>query len=93
MGGADAHAAGSWPGHVAPTSRREWDAAVKRFRRTFDALERRVANRDLLTKRGGRSRIGLLHTIGSHNSYHAGQAAMVRMMLGAWPPPSGGLTW
>ena len=35
----------------------------------------------------------MLYTIASDNSYHAGQAALVRVMLDAWPPPSGGLTW
>jgi hypothetical protein len=35
----------------------------------------------------------MLQTIGSHNSYHAGQVVIVRQALDAWPPPSGGLTW
>jgi uncharacterized damage-inducible protein DinB len=29
----------------------------------------------------------------AHNSYHVGQIAMLRRMLGAWPPPGGGDTW
>jgi uncharacterized damage-inducible protein DinB len=29
----------------------------------------------------------------AHNSYHTGQIAMLRRMLGAWPPKSGGDTW
>ncbi|MFZ0816870.1 MAG: DinB family protein, partial [Candidatus Sulfotelmatobacter sp.] len=29
----------------------------------------------------------------AHNSYHVGQIAMVRRMLGAWPPRGGGDTW
>jgi uncharacterized damage-inducible protein DinB len=28
-----------------------------------------------------------------HNSYHVGQIAMLRRMLGAWPPPGGGDSW
>jgi uncharacterized damage-inducible protein DinB len=28
-----------------------------------------------------------------HNSYHTGQIAMIRRMLGAWPPRGGGDTW
>ena len=35
----------------------------------------------------------MLHTIASHNSYHLGQIVLVRQLLGAWPPPGGGLTW
>lgn len=29
----------------------------------------------------------------AHNSYHTGQIAMMRRMLGAWPPRGGGDTW
>ena len=29
----------------------------------------------------------------AHNSYHAGQIAMLRRVLNAWPPTSGGDTW
>ncbi len=29
----------------------------------------------------------------AHNSYHAGQIAMLRRVLGAWPPHGGGDTW
>jgi uncharacterized damage-inducible protein DinB len=28
-----------------------------------------------------------------HNSYHVGQIAMIRRMLGVWPPRAGGDTW
>jgi uncharacterized damage-inducible protein DinB len=29
----------------------------------------------------------------AHNSYHTGQIAMIRRVLGAWPPRGGGDTW
>lgn len=29
----------------------------------------------------------------AHNSYHLGQIAMIRRMLGTWPPRGGGDTW
>lgn len=29
----------------------------------------------------------------AHNSYHIGQIAMIRRMLGVWPPRAGGDTW
>jgi len=35
----------------------------------------------------------MLHTIATHNSYHAGQVALLRQLLRKWPPPSGGVTW
>jgi uncharacterized damage-inducible protein DinB len=29
----------------------------------------------------------------AHNSYHVGQIALIRRVLGAWPPRAGGDTW
>ena len=29
----------------------------------------------------------------AHNSYHAGQIALIRRALGVWPPRAGGDTW
>jgi uncharacterized damage-inducible protein DinB len=71
----------------------EWKRAVKDFRKGLDALERGSRSPDLLAKRGKKSQLEMLQTIASHNSYHLGQAALLRQMLGTWPPPSGGLTW
>jgi hypothetical protein len=87
------HASGSWPGGVSPAGRKEWESAVKDFRKGLDALDRASGGADLLTKRGKKSRLEMLLAIASHNSYHLGQAALLRQMLGVWPPPSGGLTW
>ncbi len=35
----------------------------------------------------------VIQAMGSHLSYHAGEIVLLRRMLGAWPPPSGGYTW
>jgi uncharacterized damage-inducible protein DinB len=29
----------------------------------------------------------------AHTSYHVGQIAMIRRVLGAWPPGAGGDSW
>lgn len=87
------HASASWPAKPAPTSVRDWRRAVRAFRRGLDGLARRAGKKDLLATRGKSTGLGMLHAIASHNSYHGGQVALVRQMLGAWPPPSGGLTW
>jgi len=87
------HAAGSWPGDIAPASREEWGRAVKRFGRGVDQLTRRSRQADLFAKGRSKSPLEMLLTIASHNSYHAGQVVFLRQELGAWPPPSGGLTW
>lgn len=91
------HAAGSWPGAVGPATADEWEAAVVRLGDLASALEQHARDDDLqstLTSLGApKSRAAMLHTIASHNSYHLGQVVLVRQLLGAWPPPDGGLTW
>jgi uncharacterized damage-inducible protein DinB len=87
------HASASWPGDAAPGDRHEWDDAVRAFRNGLKVLARRSRDRSLLSKSGTKSTLEMLHTIASHNSYHAGQVVVMRQMLGAWPPASGGLTW
>jgi uncharacterized damage-inducible protein DinB len=86
------HAAGGWPGEVAPASAADWQRAVRRFRTGLKALDR-WSREDPLAKRGAKSRLEMLQAIASHNSYHVGQVVIVRQMAGTWPPPSGGLTW
>jgi uncharacterized damage-inducible protein DinB len=66
---------------------------VKDFRSGLDSLEQRARKEDLVARRGKETRLGMLHTMASHNSYHGGQVVFLRQMLGAWPPPSGGVTW
>jgi len=87
------HASGSWPGGERPAGSEEWEQAVHRLDMALDSLIDRGGKVDLLEKRGGKSRMEMLQTIASHSSYHIGQLVSVRQMLGAWPPPSGGVTW
>jgi uncharacterized damage-inducible protein DinB len=87
------HASGSWPGGVSPANRREWEGAVSRLRKVLGELQLRARQEDLFARRGKTSRVEMLRTIGSHTSYHVGQAAFLRRLLGAWPPPTGGITW
>lgn len=87
------HASGSWPDEAGPSSRRDWDDAVRKFQGGLVKLERACRGADLSSRRGRKSRLEMIHTIAAHNSYHAGQVVFLRQMLGKWPPPSGGLTW
>jgi len=34
-----------------------------------------------------------LISLATHNAYHLGRIVLLRQLLGAWPPPSGGYTW
>lgn len=87
------HAAASWPGRVRPSSQKEWDQAVRRFRRELRGLFRRSREPNLFARHGSKSQLEVLHAIASHNSYHAGQVVLIRRCVDSWPPPSGGLTW
>jgi hypothetical protein len=87
------HASGGWPGKVSPANAKEWQGAVRDFRSGLARLARQSREADALTTRGEHSRLGMVQSIASHNSYHAGQIVVLRQMLGKWPPPSGGVTW
>lgn len=34
-----------------------------------------------------------LESLGAHNAYHLGRVVLLRQLLGAWPPPTGGFSW
>jgi len=34
-----------------------------------------------------------LESLAAHNAYHLGRIVLIRQLLNAWPPPSGGYTW
>jgi len=87
------HASGSWPAEAGPANRRDWEKAVRGFRRGLRKLERGCREADLSPWQNRKSRLAMLHAIAAHNSYHAGEVAFLRQILGTWPPPSGGLTW
>lgn len=87
------HAAGSWPEMAAPATEREWQQVVREFKKGLEDMSRGARNSDLLAKHGTKTRLQMLQSIASHNSYHIGQVVLLRQMLGTWPPPSGGLTW
>jgi uncharacterized damage-inducible protein DinB len=87
------HASGSWPGKAAPADRRDWERTVRRFGKAVGGLQGRAGKVDLLTRRGKWSPLEMLLVIGSHTSYHIGQITTLRQSLGAWPPPSGSVTW
>jgi len=87
------HAADSWPGASGPASEDDWRRAVEAFADGLSRLESCARTVELEADRGEKTVLEILQLIASHNSYHAGQIAMLRRMLGSWPPPGGGATW
>lgn len=78
----------SWPPIAGPESEEEWEAAVVYFRKGLDMAEAEAAKAldEQVVKGSEGTRADSLQPIVLHNSYHAGQVAFARKILGAWPP-------
>src|SRR5688572_157228 len=89
------HAVDGWPGPEAPASAADWDAFVRAYKASLEALAAEIRRVDVgeMMPSGRRSRADVLRAMGNHVSYHGGQIALLRRMMGAWPPPGGGDTW
>ena len=91
-----ARAADGWPGGAEPATEGEWLAAVGRFDAGLATVQSLVSVATLdepLPNWNHRTRGEAIAGTASHNSYHLGQIVLLRRMLGAWPPPTGGDTW
>jgi uncharacterized damage-inducible protein DinB len=82
----------------------EWDRLKKQFAAwiayfaSMAELPRVELDRQIESTQPGHTEIArtleaLLWQLAVHNSYHTGQIAMIRRVLGAWPPRGGGDTW
>jgi len=81
-----------------------WRATTRRFADLLTRLAR-LAESDALELQRRVQNVGspksprestvhaMLWQIAAHNSYHAGQIALLRRQFGAWPPERGGDTW
>jgi uncharacterized damage-inducible protein DinB len=99
----------SWPEHPSPAADtraadRQWQATTRRFTDLLaqlarlaesDAatLERKIQNAGSPQSPHESTVHAMLWQITAHNSYHAGQIALLRRQSGAWPPERGGDTW
>jgi uncharacterized damage-inducible protein DinB len=72
------------------------DGAVERFNQGLTVVQGLI-NPDtldeVLPNWAYRTRSEAIALVAAHNSYHIGQIVLLRRMLGAWPPPTGGDTW
>jgi len=98
------HNSESFPSPPSPADATEWE----RLRRDFAwflneyatlaqvpraELGRLVESLHEADKRVAGTVEAVLCQMAVHNSYHVGQIAMIRRVLGAWPPKAGGDTW
>ncbi len=99
----------SWPVHPSPAADRRaadeaWQATTRRCAVLLARLAR-LAESDAAELARKVQNVGspksprestvhaMLWQIAAHNSYHAGQIALLRRQAGAWPPERGGDTW
>ncbi len=98
------HSAESFPSAASPADAQEWDLLRKRFAgllTDFAALANsspKEMQRQIESARDGDRNVSgtleaVLWQMVAHNSYHVGQIALMRQVLGAWPPRGGGDTW
>jgi uncharacterized damage-inducible protein DinB len=94
----------SWPAEPVPASEERWQETERRFAGTLarlaelaksdaSVLGRAVTEVARPDQKQQSTVYALLAQIIAHNSYHAGQIALLRRQLGAWPPRRGGDTW
>ena len=80
-----------WPDAKARASRAEWDASVHAIGEDTAALRALAADpgRDLYNPipwTDGHSLFRCVRIIGDHNAYHVGEFAILRQVMGSWPP-------
>jgi uncharacterized damage-inducible protein DinB len=96
------HNAESFP--PAPSNAAEWDRLRSHLSRLLTEFARLAESSPAELDRqiesaceGDQKVAGTLEAVlwqmVAHNSYHAGQIALIRRAFGAWPPRSGGDTW
>jgi uncharacterized damage-inducible protein DinB len=98
------HAAESFPASPSPSSAEEWSRMKQDFSRLLGEYAvltqspRAELDRQIESAHAGDDKVAgtleaVLWQMVAHTSYHVGQIAMMRRMLGVWPPRDGGDTW
>ena len=98
------HNSESFPSTKSRADAEDWDRLRKRFagllvdfiglaNSSQEKMQREIESVHEGDKLVAGSLEAVLWQMVAHNSYHTGQIAMIRRMLGAWPPRGGGDTW
>jgi uncharacterized damage-inducible protein DinB len=98
------HNAESFPAATCPVDAAEWDLMRKTFadllseyaalaKSSFAEMSREIESVHDGDKRVAGTLGAVITQMVAHNSYHVGQIAMLRRVLGIWPPHAGGDSW
>jgi uncharacterized damage-inducible protein DinB len=99
-----AHNSESFPSQATPANPGEWNTLKERFGALIAAstalaqsspkeLNRHIEATHSSHNQRAATLEAVLWQLVAHNSYHVGQIAMLRRIMGAWPPRGGGDTW
>ncbi|MGC1371819.1 MAG: DinB family protein [Candidatus Sulfotelmatobacter sp.] len=99
-----AHNSESFPARSAPADAGEWNDLRKHFATLINdsaaladsptqELQREIEPTHASHKERAATLEAVLWQLVAHNSYHVGQIALIRRVLGTWPPHAGGDTW
>jgi len=99
-----AHNAESFPPASAPSNAQEWDQLRRDFswflaeyakfaKSSTHEMQREIQSVQEGDKKVSNTLESVLWQMVAHNSYHFGQIALIRRVMGAWPPRAGGDTW
>ena len=80
---------GYWPRTASPPDEKAWDNSIKSFRADFEAMCKLVEDEStsLFAKipyGEGQTILREALLVADHNSYHLGEAVLLRRLLGAW---------
>jgi hypothetical protein len=80
---------GYWPATETPPDEAAWDHSIAAFKKDLNSMRKLVsdAKTDLLAKiphGEGQTILREALLIAEHNSYHLGQAVLLRQLLGVW---------
>jgi hypothetical protein len=80
-----------WPDPSATATREDWDATVAGFRADQAALLALVEDEDrdlhaVLPGTPGHTLLREVRIVADHNAYHVGEFAILRQIMGTWPP-------
>jgi uncharacterized damage-inducible protein DinB len=98
------HNSESFPSPSTPADAQEWDRLREEFSTLLhvtaelanssrEELDREIEPTHPSHKERASSLESALWQLMAHNSYHIGQIAMIRRVLGVWPPRTGGDSW
>jgi uncharacterized damage-inducible protein DinB len=84
-----------WPEGPEPASRVAWNTSIEQFIRDRAALQRlsldpRIDLESRIPHGQGQTYLRELLLAADHAAYHVGELVVVRRLLGAWPPATGG---